>query len=147
MLHARFTNEGPVPAPALKNSDLRDSAPRRKCLLIEDSAFDQQRVGRLVTGVAAFDLTAVSTLAEARAALSRQDFDLLLLDNALPDGLGVDFALGLRKRPKYRTIPIMIVSDFPSPFMYDKALMARVSQVVTKSDLRPRHVRKLLEKC
>ena len=142
----RFANEGHVAQLALKTRVRRDIAFRRNCLLVEDSDFDQHRVSRMLKSVAAVELTIENSLAGAQEALHLGKFDLILLDNALPDGLGVDFALELRKSDKHKQVPIMIVSDFPSPFMYDKALMARVSRVVTKSELRPDHLRKVLEK-
>ena len=133
--------------PAKNHDDTRVLAPLRRCLLVEDSVLDQHRVARMIKSVAPIDLTIAGTLAEAAVILDRQFFDFLLLDNALPDGLGVDFAIGLRQRARLRRVPIMIVSDFPSPFMYDKALLARVSPVLTKSELRPRHIRKMLDTC
>ena len=113
------------------------------CLLIEDSNFDQRHIVRMLHAAGRVDLAIAATLEEARKELARSTFDLILMDNALPDGLGVDFALELRKIDRYRDLPILIASDFPSPFMFDKAMAARVRRVLTKSELRPRHIRDL----
>lgn len=122
----------------------RDGAYGRSCLLVEDSEFDQHRVTRMLKGAGPVDLIIATTLAEAGSLLQKQRFDLVILDNALPDGLGVDFAMGIRRLEQFRNLPVIIVSDFPSPFMYDKAMAARVSRVLTKSEFRPWHVKSVL---
>jgi CheY-like chemotaxis protein len=47
-------------------------------------------------------LREAATLAEARALLSSETFDVLLLDVHLPDGLGLDLAAELRRGPPGR---------------------------------------------
>jgi two-component system NtrC family response regulator len=44
----------------------------------------------------------VASLAEARAALARQRFDAVLLDDRLPDGFGMDFVPSLKALPGHR---------------------------------------------
>lgn len=105
-----------------------------RCLLIEDSEFDQRRIRRVLVELGILHLDIVSTVGEARAYVTRQRVDLILLDNGLPDGFGVDFALELRDSPGLSNIPVVIVSDWPTPFMFDKALMARVRQVLRKDE-------------
>jgi CheY-like chemotaxis protein len=105
-----------------------------KCLLIEDSEFDQRRVRRVLDELGIQHLSIVDSIGTARAFLSRQRVDLILLDNGLPDGLGVDFALELKERPGAGKTPVVIISDWPTPFMFDKALMASVRQVLRKDE-------------
>lgn len=115
-----------------------------RCLLVEDSDFDQRRIARILARGVTVDLTTASTLADARQILSEEFFDLILLDNSLPDGLGVDFAAELRERNGLNDVPILMISDWPTPFMYDKASAARVGMVLGKDDFQPRHVRDAL---
>lgn len=105
-----------------------------RCLLIEDSEFDQRLIKRVLTELGIEHLDMVGTIGAARAYLSRQKVELILLDNGLPDGLGVDFALELKKVSRLSSIPVVIISDWPTPFMFDKALMARVRQVLRKDE-------------
>lgn len=120
--------------------------PRRlpHCLLVEDSSFDQRRIAHLVARGTQVELTAVRTLAEARLALAQKQFDLILLNSLLPDGIGVDFAAELRRNPSIPFVPIIMINDFASPFMYDKAAAAKVSIVVDKDKFQPRHVQDAL---
>lgn len=113
---------------------------RPHCLLVEDSDFDQRRIARLLAQGTQVDLTIATTLAKARTAMAQTHFDLLMLDNLLPDGLGVEFAGEIRADPNATFIPIIMISDFPSPFMYDKAMAAKVSIVLDKDKFQPKHV-------
>ena len=115
------------------------------CLLVEDSDFDQQRIAHLLARGTQVELFIVRTLAAARVALARMPFHLILLNNLLPDGLGVDFAAELRENPRVPFVPIVMISDFSSPFMYEKAMAAKVSIVVDKHKFQPKHVQDALE--
>jgi response regulator RpfG family c-di-GMP phosphodiesterase len=107
----------------------------RNCLIIEDSSFDQRMMERVVhkTG-SQFHVEVVSTLCDARRVLAEGPVSIILLDNNLPDGKGANFALELSKDKELSRIPVIIVSDWPSPFMWQKAQLAGVSSVVNKSE-------------
>jgi hypothetical protein len=68
----------------------------------------------------------------------------VLLDNALPDGVGVNFALEIAADPRLRSTRVALVTDWPTPFMLDKARMARVRAVMNKSEFRPEIARRLI---
>lgn len=113
------------------------------CLLVEDSKFDQRRVTRLLSDAGPLQVAIAETIAEAKTYLNKYKFDLLVLDNALPDGLGVDFAQTLRTDHRHAKLPILMVSDFPSPFVYDKATAARIAMVLGKDEVQPKHIRQV----
>ena len=107
----------------------------QNCLIIEDSTFDQRMMIRALEMTdQTMDVQVVSTLDDARQALADGPVSLILLDNNLPDGKGANFALELSKHADWARIPVVIVSDWPSPFMWQKAQMAGVACVVNKSD-------------
>lgn len=114
-------------------------------LVVEDSRFDQRRLVRTLR-TAGIDIPVVvaNTLAQAQGALEANRVLFVLLDNALPDGVGVNFALDLAMDPRYRAIPVALVTDWPTPFMHDKARLARVRAVMSKSDFRPETARRLI---
>ncbi len=121
------------------------SDPVVHCLIIEDSEFDQEMMRRAAKiAMENMEVQAVSTLQGARKALMEGPVSLILLDNSLPDGKGADFAVELAQYPKLARIPIIIASDWPSPFMWDKANVAGVKFVVSKSDFKPDLIRKVL---
>ena len=118
-----------------------------RCLIIEDSEFDRERMRRvLARSHHTFATTCVVTLAEAREHLANTPPDLILLDNNLPDGLGTNFATELADEPDLQHIPVILISDWPSPFMWDKAALAGVRFVLGKQEFDARFVNAVLDK-
>lgn len=116
------------------------------CLIIEDSEFDRERLTRVVKKThTQMRIKAASTLRSARRVLEMGDTTLILLDNNLPDGLGANFALELAANPKMADIPIIMVSDWPSPFMWEKAASAGVAYVLSKTEFDGRYVHAALQ--
>jgi len=115
-----------------------------RCLLVEDSDFDQRRIARILARGVPVHLDVAPTLRQARDKMEATHYDLILLDNALPDGLGVEFAAELREDKDLMDIPILMISDWPTPFIYDKAMNARVGMVMGKDEFQPKHVREAL---
>lgn len=56
----------------------------------------------------------VNSIKEAKMAIHSQNPSILLLDNHLPDGLGVDFALEVKKN--HPEIKIVMITAHDSPF-------------------------------
>ncbi|MFK7834610.1 MAG: response regulator [Sulfitobacter sp.] len=124
------------------------SAPAHKakrCLIVEDSAFDAEKMTRVIEKTPGkIKIETAATLRAARAALAKGETELILLDNNLPDGLGANFALELAKDPAMANIPIIMVSDWPSPFRWEKAASAGVAYVLSKTDFDARYVHAVL---
>ena len=117
----------------------------QNCLIVEDSAFDSEKLTRVIHNIKTNLVVEVaSTLRAARDALEKGKPRLILLDNNLPDGLGTNFALELSRDPKFSDIPIILVSDWPSPFMWEKAATAGVAYVLSKMEFDARYVRAIL---
>jgi DNA-binding response OmpR family regulator len=81
-----------------------------------------------------------ATLNSARRALASGKVSLILLDNNLPDGIGAEFAIELAADAKLASIPVIMVSDWPTPFMWEKAASAGVLYVVNKAEFGVRYV-------
>ncbi|WP_298841336.1 response regulator [uncultured Roseobacter sp.] len=116
------------------------------CLVVEDSAFDQEKFRRIMArSFSNMKVVMAATLAEARDRVKQMRTDLILLDNSLPDGIGANFAVELSEDPAHADIPVIMVSDFPTPFMYQKAQIAGVRHVVDKSDFGARFIHDALK--
>lgn len=128
-----------------QNAAARSKPSGPTCLVIEDSLFDQERIRRILNK-SFKNVSAVfaSTIEEARQHMAKQRTTIILLDNNLPDGTGANFALELSDDPNFSTIPIVMVSDWPTPFMFDKAQSAGVIHVVNKSDFGARYIHSAL---
>jgi PleD family two-component response regulator len=115
--------------------------PTQSCLIVEDSDFDSERMRRVLDrSPYAFDVRVATTLASARKSLRDRGAALILLDNSLPDGLGADFALELARDDRMAHIPVILISDWPSPFMWEKAASAGVRYVISKREFATRYV-------
>ncbi|KEJ91043.1 response regulator [Sulfitobacter donghicola] len=105
------------------------------CLIVEDNTVDQLMMARVVArSQKSMRIQIAPSLQAARGALSSGAVRLILLDNDLPDGVGADFAIELASYPQLKRTPIVMVSDWPTPFMWEKAAVAGVNYVVSKSD-------------
>ena len=81
----------------------------KKLLIIEDEADICLLLNIMLKGKD-IDLEHVNSLAKATAFLKNEQPDLILLDNKLPDGLGMDFIQILKK--EYPSIKIIMISGF-----------------------------------
>ncbi|MFW5967507.1 MAG: response regulator [Persicimonas sp.] len=100
----------------------------KPCVLhVEDDAQFGGRVAEALSDMVRTDR--VSTLSEARRKLQDSDeYDLVLLDLTLPDGLGAEL-LPFLNRPQGRSIPVILVSESEAT----DALAGHVADTLTKS--------------
>jgi CheY-like chemotaxis protein len=106
------------------------------CLLIDDSQYDRQRVRRIseqTTLVLAF--TEAPSLDAALNVLREKDFDVVLLDQNLPDGDGIVAAALLRKHLGNQTPPIIMVSGSEETAMPARAFASGCSDYISKDGL------------
>ena len=80
-----------------------------KVLIIDDSRTVRMDLHETFES-GGFDVTACETLAASRDALSRLDFDLIVLDVLLPDGDGIDLLRDLKNNPATATVPVILLS-------------------------------------
>jgi CheY-like chemotaxis protein len=78
-----------------------------RILHVEDDEDVRRIVRQSLEGIA--DITAAKTLAAARLILSDRTFDLIILDQSLPDGSGLDLLLS-RPSPSAAPTPIIVFS-------------------------------------
>jgi CheY-like chemotaxis protein len=114
------------------------------CLIVDSLEEDQHRLARLVASGCNMVPKVVETLAAASDYVTRYRFDLVIIDNSLPDGRGITLAQRLRRHPAYRNTPMVVFDDWTSPFMREKASAARVNLMVRKQDLHPVHLKELV---
>ncbi len=81
-----------------------------RILLVEDNAVDALRLKRDLAKANQIDFTIshVETLAEAKSSLQKEEFDIVVLDLALPDSRGIESLLELK--PLIPDVPIIILS-------------------------------------
>jgi DNA-binding response OmpR family regulator len=80
-----------------------------RVLYVEDNA-DTREMVTLVLGSSGHRVTAVESYADALLAAKRAEFDLYIIDNRLPDGLGIELCGEIRAFDQ--VTPIVFCSGF-----------------------------------
>lgn len=83
----------------------------KKVLVVEDEG-EMGLLLNLILSERDFELDYVSNLLAADEYLQKQQPSVIILDNKLPDGFGVDFISYIKK--KYPSIKIIMISGFSS---------------------------------
>ncbi len=91
----------------------------KKILIVEDEG-DMCLLLNIMLKKDEVDLEHVRTLEAAKEYLAAQKPALVMLDNRLPDGLGIDFIADIRKQ--YPDIKILMISGFHAATVKDVAL-------------------------
>ena len=93
--------------------------PTKKILIIEDEA-DICLLLNIILKEDDVDIEHVKTLTTAKTYLAENRPNLVILDNRLPDGLGIDFIEYLREN--YPSTKILMISGFKAATAKDVAL-------------------------
>lgn len=100
--------------------------------LVEDD-LELQRAIQFKLKHEGFEVLAVASGEEAFKILESRQVDLIWLDLLLPGMGGMQFLDLLRKNPKYRDLPVIIVSVLSDPDRIKKAFELNVVDYVVKS--------------
>jgi DNA-binding response OmpR family regulator len=88
-------------------SRARDTTRGRRAFVVDDDPTTQLLLGDLA-GELGWQTERFATLTALRHALARDEPDLLILDDALPDGSGGDFVAEMRSQDRLRRLPVVI---------------------------------------
>jgi len=83
----------------------------KKVLVVEDEG-EMGLLLNMIVNEKDFELDYVSNLSSADEYLQKEEPSVIILDNKLPDGFGVDFISYIKK--KYSAIKIIMISGFSS---------------------------------
>jgi len=100
----------------------------RKVLIVEDEA-DMCLLLNILLDGKEMEVDHVKSLAKAQEYLSETSPDVVLLDNKLPDGFGVDFVQFIKKN--YPLVKVVMISGF-DPSASDVALENGADKFLTK---------------
>jgi len=129
-------NMNPTGTPVAQPASAMPATAAIRCLLIEDSKYDRQRVRRIAEQTSlALDFLEAATLDEALTLLSDHDIDVILLDQGLPDGEGTVAAELLRNHLAERTPPIVMISGNQQLAMPARAIASGCIDFISKDEL------------
>ena len=104
---------------------------RKKILLIDDDKFISKAITMILTQKG-FEITVVNTGTEGLEAITKSEFDLVLLDIFMPDVLGT-FVLGeIRKTKEKNVLPVIMISSCEDDTAVVNALEQGANDYVTK---------------
>ncbi len=114
-----------------------------RCLLVDDSQFDRSLM-RYSAERSNVDIEFVdaATLSEARDYLSSGEFDLLILDQRLPDGDGLQLADELAS--SHDQLPTIMVSGAESSDLKEDARLAGCAEFLAKQNLSPEELARVV---
>lgn len=102
-------------------------------LLIEDDRAIRRRLRDALAAPGDCQVATAGTLAEGRALLARQPFDLIVADLRLPDGLAID--LLAEARAQYPAVEILVISVLGDETTILAAIAAGASGYILKDAL------------
>ena len=89
------------------DAQARDTGRRRRAFVVDDDPTTQLLLGDLAAELG-WQTERFATLSALRRALARDEPDLLIVDDALPDGSGGDFIAEMRGQDRLRRLPVVI---------------------------------------
>ena len=95
----------------MSNATASKLKPAKKVLVVEDEG-EMGLLLNMIVNDKDFELDYVSNLLSADEYLQKEEPSVIILDNKLPDGFGVDFISYIKK--KYSDIKIIMISGFAS---------------------------------
>ena len=95
----------------MSNTTASKSKAAKKVLVIEDEG-EMGLLLNMMLDEKNFELDYVNNLLSAEEYLQKEEPSVIILDNKLPDGFGVDFISYIKK--KYSAIKIIMISGFGS---------------------------------
>jgi two-component system OmpR family response regulator len=95
----------------MSNTTASKNKTAKKVLVVEDEG-EMGLLLNMIVNEKDFELDYVSNLLSADEYLQKEEPSVIILDNKLPDGFGVDFISYIKK--KYSDIKIIMISGFAS---------------------------------
>lgn len=135
----------PINLSTLNNSELeeRESASLPLVLSVDDSPIVQKSIERALNGY--YKVILADNAIDALAILDRQPIKLVLLDLTMPDIDGLKFCATVRKIPKFRELPIVMVTARDGLIDKMKGRMAGTDKYLTKP-FKPEELREVVNK-
>lgn len=111
--------------------DKRSKDVKKKVLLIEDDEINSKVTSSYLKNI--YDVTSVSNSSEALKIIDSTNFDAILMDIGLKDGLnGIELTGIIRTDPRYKNMPIIAVTAFTLTQDREKIMAAGCSHYIAK---------------
>jgi two-component system chemotaxis response regulator CheY len=89
---------------------MRSDKQDRSILIVEDSSTTRALIRAIIEEMGDFQTVEASSGFDALKLLPTQEFDLIITDINMPDINGLEFINFMKSNPKYKDLPLIIVS-------------------------------------
>lgn len=101
-------------------------------LVVEDSATTRALIRAVVDELGEFEIVEASSGFEALKMLPLQEYNLILTDINMPDINGLELISFVKSNPRYKDIPIVIISTERSEEDKKRGMALGASEYITK---------------
>lgn len=108
---------------------------KKRILIVEDEQPLQQAI-RIKLKTTSFEGLFVSSAEEAFELISKETVDLIWLDILLPGMDGLAFLEKIRQYPKWKSLPVVVISVSGGPEKMKQAFNLKANDYLVKSDYR-----------
>jgi two-component system chemotaxis sensor kinase CheA len=123
---SRSTPVAALPQPATTQQ-------RRLRVLVADDSLTTRTLERFILEAAGYEVALAGNGVEARSLLDEHEWDVLVSDVDMPELDGVTLTAQLRQMPRFRELPIVLVTSLASPEDRERGLQAGADAYMVKS--------------
>lgn len=117
----------------------------KKVLVVEDSSTMRSLIVTTVEDLMGYETVEVKNGIEALKVLPTQSFDLIITDINMPNINGLEVVKFVKENPRYKSIPMIIVSTEQGEKEIQKGLALGASEYLTKP-FHPDNLKKVIQK-
>jgi chemosensory pili system protein ChpA (sensor histidine kinase/response regulator) len=120
-----------------------------KILIVDDAPVSREALAKWLQKEG-FETATARNGAEGLVRLKESKPDLILLDHMMPEVDGLTFLAGIRRFPKWKNLPVIMMTGMKDSMHHRKAETLNVSGYLVKTEFTlpdvVRHIRALLDK-
>src|SRR3954467_3016382 len=107
--------------------------PMRRILIVDDMLASREALARILNAHGYETIPAMNG-AEALALLKKNKIDLVLLDQMMPEVDGLTFLAGIRRFPKWKNLPVLLLTGIGDRNCLMRAQQLGVKECLQKGD-------------
>ena len=116
-----------------------------KILIVDDAPTGREALAKWLQREG-FETATARNGAEGLVRLKESKPDLILLDHMMPEVDGLTFLAGIRRFPKWKRMPVIMMTGIKDRAHHMKAQTLNVSEYLVKNEYTPRDLLELIRK-
>ena len=107
-----------------------------RIMIVDDMTISRNAIARLLQQEG-FETVVAANGAEALAKLKANKPDLIILDHMMPEVDGLTFLSNIRRFPKYRDVPVIMLTGMKDKKAHSQAQTLGVKDYFVKAEMQP----------